>query len=174
MNIRHQRLSRRAGTTFVVVALQAFVSLFFLVDVAADAREGGFGLHLLVEAAAVIALLVGVVFGALQIRWLVLRVRQDAAAVATAQGALADLMRLRFQEWQLTAAEADVALFALKGCDIADIARLRQSAPGTVRAQLAKIYAKAGVKSQAGLMAHFMEELVGLNDAEPAGSAKAA
>ncbi len=145
--------------TAVVVVLQLLATIFFLVDVAGDARAG-FGSHLAVETAAAVALLAGVVFGAVQLRWLVMRVHRDSAAVATARGALADLVCLRFAEWHLTAAEADVALFALKGCDIAQIASLRSTATGTVRAQLASVYAKAGVNSQVALMALFVEDLV--------------
>ncbi len=146
--------------TFVVVLLQLIAALFFLGDVVSDVRSGAWGPHLWIETAAAAALLIGVLFGALQIRWLLLRIRQDAAAVAAGKGALAELVRLRFEEWELTAAEADVALFALKGCDVAEISRLRGSASGTVRAQLTRVYAKAGVGSQAGLMAHFLEDLV--------------
>lgn len=144
----------------VVVILQLAATLFFLVDFTGDLRADGMGSHLLAEGGAALALLVGVLFGAAQIRWLVLRARQDEAAVATAKGALAELVRLRFADWRLTAAEADVALFALKGCDIAEIAALRGAAAGTVRAQLARVYAKSGVRSQVALMALFTEELV--------------
>ncbi len=144
----------------VIVVLQLVATIFFLVDLAGDLRADGLGSHLLAEGAAALALLAGVLFGTAQIRWLVLRARQDEAAVATAKGALADLVRLRFSDWRLTAAEADVALFALKGCDVAEIAALRGAAAGTVRAQLARVYAKAGVRSHAALMALFIEELV--------------
>lgn len=144
----------------VIVILQLAATLFFLVDFAGDLRADGPGAHLVAEGGAAVALLVGVLFGASQVRWLALRARQDEAAVAASKGALADLVRLRFAEWRLTAAEADVALFALKGCDVAEIAALRGAAPGTVRAQLARVYAKAAVKSQSGLMALFIEELV--------------
>jgi len=144
----------------VVVILQLAATLFFLVDFTGDVRASGMGSHLLAEGGAAVALLAGVLFGAAQVRWLVLRARQDETAVAAAKGALADLVRLRFADWKLTAAEADVALFALKGCDIAEIATLRGAAPGTVRAQLTRVYAKAGVRSQSALMALFMEELV--------------
>ncbi|MBN8831328.1 MAG: hypothetical protein J0G94_12075, partial [Sphingomonadales bacterium] len=81
-------------------------------------------------------------------------------AVALAKGALGDLIQLKFVEWHLSPAEADVALFALKGCDIAQIAALRGAATGTVRAQLARIYAKAGVASHSALVAVFVEELI--------------
>ena len=41
-----------------------------------------------------------------------------------------------------------------------------RSAAGTVRAQLARVYAKAGVRSQSALIALFMEELVETADGE--------
>jgi DNA-binding CsgD family transcriptional regulator len=51
-------------------------------------------------------------------------------------------------------------LFALKGCDAAEIAKMRNAAQGTVRAQLSSIYAKAGVSSQAALVSLFFDELL--------------
>ena len=60
----------------------------------------------------------------------------------------------------MSRAERDVATFALKGCTIGEIAALRGSAEGTVRAQLSQVYAKAGVSSHALLMATFLDELV--------------
>lgn len=153
--------------TIIVVVLQVLATLFFLVDVAGDVQTDSVGAHLVIEGFAAVALFAGVVFGALQIRWLILQAQHDEAAVATARGALADLIRLRFDEWRLTVAEADVALFALKGCDIADIAALRATATGTVRAQLTSVYAKAGVRSQVALMALFTEDLVDARAAGP-------
>lgn len=160
---RRRTLERRAMTTAVVVALQLLATVFFLTDVFRDARAGIVGTHLTVEAAASVALFAGVLFGAAQLRWLVLRAQQDEAAAATARGALAELIRLRFAEWRLTTAEADVALFALKGCDVAEIAALRNTAAGTVRAQLTSIYAKANVNSQVTLIASFIEDLVDID-----------
>ncbi len=61
-----------------------------------------------------------------------------------ASGAFADLLEERFAEWGLTAAERDVALFAIKGMSTADIARLRSTSEGTVKAQTNAIYRKAG------------------------------
>lgn len=53
-----------------------------------------------------------------------------------------------------------MALFALNGCDIAEIARLRGAAAGTVRAQLTRVYAKAGVSSHSALVALFLDDLI--------------
>lgn len=153
-------MERKATGISVLVALQALACAFFLVDLVGDISADGIGPHLVIEGMAATALVVAVVLGTYQVRNLIAAARRDQAAVAVAQGALADLIRLRFVEWQLTASEADVALFALKGCDIAEIAGLRGSAAGTVRAQLARVYAKAGVDSQSGLIALFLEELI--------------
>lgn len=157
MDTRARRPERKAtGLTFLV-ALQALAATFFLIDLVGDVLAEGLGAHLLIEAFAAMALLVAVVLGAFQIRGLIAAARRDEAAIAAARGALSDLIQLRFDAWQLTPAEADVALFALKGCDIG---ALRGSAAGTIRAQLTRAYAKAGVASQTGLIAQFIDELV--------------
>jgi len=160
MKDRRSALNRTAAILSLVVALQLFAAIFFLSDVAGDVAEDGLGPHLAAEMSAVLALFSGILFGAWHVRTLVLRARADETQVAAARGVLGELMRLRFAEWRLTPAEADVALFALKGCDIADIATFRGSAEGTVRAQLTKIYGKAGVHNQSSLIALFIDELI--------------
>jgi DNA-binding CsgD family transcriptional regulator len=160
MLARKRRLERRATVTTVIVALQALAAVFFAADLAGDVAGGGWDTHSAVEGLAAFALVIAVVMGALQVRSFILAARQDEAAVALATGALADLVQLRFSEWRLTPAEAEVALFALKGCDIAEIAALRGAATGTVRAQLARVYAKAGVDSLTALLATIIEDLI--------------
>ena len=153
----------------VVVALQALAAAFFLADLAGDLTGEGTDSHLIVEGIAAVALLISVVLGADQIRHLIAASRADEAAVAVARGALGELVQLRFAQWQLTPAEADVALFALKGCDVAEIATLRGAAAGTVRAQLARIYAKAGVTSHTALLPLFVDELIDTSLLQAAG-----
>jgi DNA-binding CsgD family transcriptional regulator len=171
MNAAARSTERKAAGISILVVLQALACAFFLVDLVGDIMADGIGLHLVIEGMAAIALMIAVVLGALQVRGLIVAARRGETALALAQGVLADLIRLQFDEWQLTAAEADVALFALKGCDIAQIAALRGSAAGTVRAQLARVYAKAGVESQSGLIALFLEELVALPKDSPEAAA---
>ena len=98
--------------------------------------------------------------GAAHVRRLLAEARRREEALAVAKGALADHITARFADWGLTAAESDVALFALKGCDAAEIAALRGAAQGTVRAQLSQVYTKAGVTSQAGLVSLFLDDLL--------------
>ena len=135
--------------------------MFFVGDVIADLSLEGLDLHLALEAAVSLALLLGVVFGALEMRRTLERARRSEAAVQAASGALGDLIDTQFTQWQLTPAESDVALLALKGFDVAAIATCRNVAVGTVRAQLARVYAKAGVSSRAQLVSVFIEDLLG-------------
>lgn len=143
-----------------VAALQALAAVFFIADAAGDITAGGVTWHVAIEAVIALALLAGVVTGALQLRRLLAAGRRKTAALAVAAGALSEVIEARVREWGLTPAEADVAVFALKGCDVAEIAALRNAAPGTVRAQLARVYEKAGVRSRSALASLFLEDLI--------------
>jgi len=157
---RQAQSRRKAAAMTVVVALQALAATLFLADFGRDVAEEGWTGHLVAEGAAATALIVAVVVGAFQVHGLIRQGRQDDLAVALARQAVADLIQRRFRDWQLTAAEADVALFAIKGADVAEIARLRAAAAGTVRAQLTRVYAKAGVRGHTGLIALFLDDLI--------------
>ena len=69
-------------------------------------------------------------------------------------------MHERFNAWGLTPAERDVALFAIKGLSTAEIAGLRGTSEGTVKAQSNAIYRKAGVSSRSQLLSLFIEDLL--------------
>ncbi|MGB1082547.1 MAG: helix-turn-helix transcriptional regulator, partial [Alphaproteobacteria bacterium] len=56
--------------------------------------------------------------------------------------------------------ESDVALFAIKGSSIAEIARMRGTKDGTIKAQLNAIYRKAGVTGRPQLISFFIDEMV--------------
>jgi DNA-binding CsgD family transcriptional regulator len=152
---------RGPAAAALVTALQAVAALFFVADAAGDVRNDGWSGHVAMEAFVALALVAGVVTGALQLRRMLAEAARREAALSVAQGALAEVLAARFAGWGLTPAEADVATFALKGCDIAEIAALRGAAPGTVRAQLAAVYAKSGVTSRAAFASLFIEDLLG-------------
>ncbi len=144
----------------VLLVLQALAAAFFVGDVVADFALEGVVFHTLLEAAVAAALVVGVVFGAKEMRRALDRTRRSEAALSLARGAFADLIEKRFVAWNLTAAEREVALLALKGFDVGEIAGLRGSAPGTVRAQLSRVYAKSGASGHAELVALFIDDLI--------------
>ncbi|WP_206057280.1 LuxR C-terminal-related transcriptional regulator [Nitratireductor sp. XY-223] len=77
-----------------------------------------------------------------------------------ATGAFFDLVQQHFDEWELTPSERDVALLAIKGLMISDIAQLRNTKLGTIKAQCASIYRKAGVTGRPQLLSLFIDELI--------------
>jgi DNA-binding CsgD family transcriptional regulator len=95
-----------------------------------------------------------------QLRLTLERLRNQERALGAARGDLARIIDAQFAEWGLTPAESDVGLLALKGLDLSEIAHLRGAAQGTVRAQLTRIYAKAGVSGRHQFAAWFVEDLL--------------
>jgi DNA-binding CsgD family transcriptional regulator len=145
----------------VAIALQVLACIYFVGDALLDQEDpGASGVASIFEILIALALLAGIVLGAAYIMHLRKEARIREASVAVARGALARILTERFVEWGLSAAEADVAMFALKGCTVAQIADMRSAAQGTVRAQLSQVYAKAGVSSQPMLMSLFLEDLM--------------
>ena len=167
-----QRGGRHALAVAAIVVVQALGAVFFVADAVGDIQAGGWGTHIAIETMVSFALLAGIGFGMVQVRHLLAEARARDEALAVASGALADHIRVRFEAWQLTPGEADVALFALKGCSVAQIAGLRGTAEGTVRAQLAKVYSKSGVSSQTGLVSLFFEDLLDIELLAPRNDAQ--
>lgn len=153
----------KVAALVAIVAAQALCALFFVGDVVADGlspnpaeRDADFWMELAVSA----GLSAGVVFGALHARRALSRARAAEAALSAASGAFMSFVDNRFADWALTPAERDVALFTLKGFEVSEIAGFRGAAASTVRAQLAKIYAKAGVSGRGQLVSLFIDDLL--------------
>ncbi|MFZ5710132.1 MAG: helix-turn-helix transcriptional regulator [Pseudomonadota bacterium] len=144
----------------VFVAIQTVAAVFFAGEAMTEASVTRNLGHGLVEGTVALALALGVVFGAVALRRTLERMRRQEDALDTARGALSAVIDRQFAAWSLTPAERDVGLLALKGLDVAEIAGFRGAAQGTVRAQLASIYAKAGVSGRAQFGAHFVEDLL--------------
>ncbi|MGD9918561.1 MAG: helix-turn-helix transcriptional regulator [Paenirhodobacter sp.] len=141
--------------------VQVIAAVFFVGDALSDIVNDPGAPDTPFEAVVALALLLGLGFGAWRLRRVLERMRATDRALAAAQGALGSVIDTQFTAWGLTPAERDVALFALKGLDIAEIAEIRGAAQGTVRAQLTRIYAKAGVSGRAQFAAWFVEDLLG-------------
>lgn len=111
-----------------------------------------------------IAALSGMIVGALITAVALMRSEKRRAAaemeLAELSQAFHELMQNRFTDWGLTPAEKDVALFIVKGFSIQEISGLRETSDGTVKAQMAAIYRKAGVSSRAQLVTLFIDHLI--------------
>lgn len=117
-----------------------------------------------------VALTFGFLYTARRIWALLHRNQRVEAQLQAASGAFRELLEARFDRWALTPSERDVALLAIKGLSLAEIAALRESREGTVKAQCSAVYRKAGVSGRPQLLSLFIEDLL----AEPVADAAAA
>ncbi|WP_136645226.1 helix-turn-helix transcriptional regulator [Tabrizicola sp. YIM 78059] len=152
---------RQAVALSIFLLVQTLGTVFFVGDVIGDLRADPTSFHFIFEALVTSALVMGILFGAFALRRTIELLRAQEQALDVARGALAEVIDRQFEAWALTPAERDVGLLALKGLDVAEIAGLRGAAQGTVRAQLTRIYAKAGVSGRAQFAAFFVEDLLG-------------
>jgi DNA-binding NarL/FixJ family response regulator len=118
------------------------------------------------EIGAALGLVLGVGFGAALLVRTLRRNRAMEDQLREASTAFAELLEDRFAGWGLTRSERDVAWFTVKGLTIAEIARLRRTSEGTVKAQSNAIYRKAGVGGRTQLLSLFIEDLI---EGAPAG-----
>ena len=155
---------RKSLTLFALIVFQAFCLAFFLFDVIED-FEGLYDAsvpygHFLPEAGATLGMALGLVF---ETRYLLRLLRRQAhmeQGLGVAAGELATLMEDYFRRWGLTASEADVAAFTIKGYSIAEIANLRGSAEATVKTHLNAIYRKSGAQGRGQLVSVLIEDLM--------------
>jgi len=158
-----------------LLVIQVVGVTFFLIDVLADLLGwvgiiDGIGRHG-VELVAVIALILGTALTVIEIRKLLTRQRRVEAQLRIASGAFLDLLDEYFDAWALTPSERDVALLAIKGLSIAEIAGVRHTKQGTVKAQCNAIYSKAGVTGRQQLLSLFIDELMADRLVEPVSAA---
>lgn len=148
-----------------MLALQAVCAVFLVYDAGMDILqlEQRFNVREsdTLEYLIVLALVLSLAMTFRQFRALLTRNRHVEARLQAASGAFQALLDDHFAAWELTVSERDVALLAIKGLGIGEIASVRQTREGTVKAQLAAIYRKAGVSGRPQLISLFVEELMG-------------
>ncbi|MEM8729701.1 MAG: LuxR C-terminal-related transcriptional regulator [Pseudomonadota bacterium] len=114
----------------------------------------------LMEIAVTVSLLLGTLFSGWELRKSLRRESRMQHQIDKASGAFADLLQSQFDVWGLTEAERAVALMGIKGYSISEIASIRETKEGTIKAQNASIYRKAGVSGRVQLLSHFVEDLL--------------
>lgn len=156
----------RATAFLLLLIVQAVCALVFVLDILLSIigiypAPLSWSLRELMEMGAGVGLLLGLGLGAA----LVLRSFKDLhraeARLEKASAAFVDLLNARFDEWGLTEAERDVAMFAIKGMSVQEMARLRETSEGTVKSQTAAIYRKANVTGRPQLLSLFIEDMMG-------------
>lgn len=172
------RIVKRRILIAAIFAVQAACAVFFVWDILSgivglSTQPISWQLREIMEIGAALGLILGLAMGAMVLRRSLRATRVAEERLARASAAFMDLLAQRFDEWGLTPAERDVALFAIKGLSLAEIATLRATSEGTVKAQTAAIYRKAGVTGRPQLLSLFIEDLM-RDDARPATGQSAA
>lgn len=156
---------RRAAPFIAIFLVQALCAFFFVSDILSSfigfqTTPISWEMRELLEIGAAVGLILGVVLGGLMLRRALRDRHRAEEQLRRASGAFMDLLQERFSEWGLTPSERDVALFAIKGLSTAEIASLRATSEGTVKAQTNAIYRKAGVSGRSQLLSLFIEDLM--------------
>jgi len=144
--------------------VQALCCAYFLTDIFFDlvmpAQTNALADSDAVEAVVTVALFLGLAFTGSELRQMMRREDRINDQLKVASGAFADLLDVRFDEWGLTEAERAVAILALKGYSVAEMAKLRTTAQGTIKAQCAALYRKADVSGRLQLLSLFLDDLM--------------
>ena len=159
-------MNRQVLALTLVFATQLLCTLFFLSDILSSligirSRPLNWQTRELIEIAAAAGLVLGGGLALAMLRKALRDARRANTALRAASGAFADVVQDHFAKWQLTPAECDVALFAIKGLSTREIAEARNTSEGTVKAQTAAIYRKAGVTGRPQLLSLFIDGLMG-------------
>ena len=148
-----------------ILVIQVLCAAFFVSGIAAtvlglDVAPLDWQIVELIEIGAAVGLILGIAVGGIALGQARARTRRAEAALRAASGAFMEVLEERFGDWSLTPAERDVALFAIKGMSTHEIAALRETSEGTVKAQTAAIYRKAGVSGRPQLLSLFIDDLM--------------
>ncbi len=156
---------KRAAPFLAIVVIQALCAFFFVSDILSSVlgirtTPISWEMREYLEIGAAFGLVLGVVVGGLMLRRALRDRNRAEERLRRASGAFMVLLEERFSEWGLTPSERDVALFAIKGMSTAEIATLRATSEGTVKAQTNAIYRKAGVSGRPQLLSLFIDDLM--------------
>ena len=169
-------MERKAARAKLTIGLMAAAGLFFFQDVIFDVRQHLGGnvpysteelLHLLFEAFAVLVLVVSIKQMSEYTKHLQENSNGQQLSLYHLRQDFDDLVQNKFEHWQLTQAEADVALLVLRGLTTEQIAELRGVAKGTIKVQAHNAMQNAGVGSRVELMSIFLEEFMDVGLKKP-------
>ncbi|MCB5199108.1 LuxR C-terminal-related transcriptional regulator [Loktanella sp. TSTF-M6] len=151
--------SRSRRVLFLGAAVLQLVCLgLFTIDILSEMSSPDF--HTLVETLSVLGLCLSIAVTFREYLHLINRNRRIERELGAATGAFSQMMQENFAQWGLSPAERDVALMSVKGLSVSEIATLRETANGTVKAQCTAIYRKAGVSNRAELISVMIEDLI--------------
>ena len=164
MTVNLSRRSRMPIALAVLIIAQLACAAFFLFDFLSDFSTEAFvypmDTHLLLEAFAAVVLGVSVIVEFFVLRDLIRRKAQLETNLDLASAAVHDVINAHFEDWGLTPAEQDVATFLVKGLSTSEIAELRGTAEGTVKAHLHGIFRKSGTRNRTEVLSVLIDGLM--------------
>lgn len=155
----------RAWVVWCLVIIQCLCGAYFLWEILASilglpSVPLRWRLRELVEAGASIGLILGAFLGVRLAFVAQSATHRAEKARRITSGEFASVVDRYFADLNLTSAETEVAWFVLKGMSLAEIADLRQTRVGTVKAQCTAIYKKAGVTGKSQLFSQMVEDIL--------------
>jgi DNA-binding CsgD family transcriptional regulator len=154
----------RTTILWSLFAVQALCCGYFLFDLVLDfvqpANVNPLADSDVVEGIVTITLFFGLAFTGTELARTLRRQSQIEEQLQVASGAFEAVLNKRFDDWSLTEAERHVAILAIKGFSIAEIADIRKTAQGTTKAQAAAVYRKADVSGRLQLLSLFLDDLM--------------
>lgn len=155
---------RRPAVLWALFALQGLCALYFSADAVNDALgvpdSTSFRDSDLFEGIVAAVLFLGTAVTGFALRAALAHQRRMRDQITIASGALGDLLENYFADWGLTPSEREVAMMAIKGFSIAEMAELRNTREGTIKAQCGAVYKKAGVSGRLQLLSLFIDDLL--------------
>lgn len=163
MSLRQDSIRVPTGLA-ILMAVQLACAAFFMIDAVQDMVEDGvfgFDWHLGFETLATTSLLIAIALEGRFLLGLLRRKEHLEESLRNASDEVHEVISTQFREWRLSPAESDIAMFLVKGLGTQEIAEMRGSAEGTVKAHFNAIFRKAGVHSRAELLSVLIDRLLG-------------
>lgn len=153
---------KTSPTYFVVlIAVQGFCAAIFASDAISDLfYKSDQDWHDAIEIIASVGLVLAMGLEARNLFDLLQRKSNLERTLKSASMAVHAVIESKFSEWSFSPSERDVAGLLVKGLSTAEIAKVRGTAEGTVKAQLNAIYRKADARSRSDLMSQILDAMI--------------
>jgi DNA-binding CsgD family transcriptional regulator len=148
-----------AALVVQTVSLALFCYQFLGTLIASPALKITWRIHEMIEITSIVGLVVGACMTLYALRASLKRTKRVEEQLAIASASFHQMMLAKFDDWALSDAEREVATMIIKGFSVAEIAEMRNTSQGTIKAQNTAIYQKSGVSGRVQLVSFFLEEL---------------
>ena len=146
----------------ILLTLQTVCAGFFIIELATDVLgmrhwAVSWVTRELLQIGASVGLVLGAIASIALLRQTLQRVDIVEQQVRVASGLFIDVLHEQFLAWELSPAEREVALFAVRGYSNAEIAQARGKSEATVKTQLNAVFRKADLSGRTALVCHFID-----------------